>query len=144
MPLAAILMLPACGGAGLTRAELADAEARWARRPVASYTIEVSVSEPDRTLRQVRLEVLDGEIVEAAMAENGPERYIEGELARPYTIDGLFQTLDEELAAGTRRYVHAWFDPTLGFPERIELGPPRDAPDPTPWVLRVESFQPRK
>lgn len=142
--LAATLLFPTCDGAGLTRAALEDAEARWKSRPVVSYTIEVSVAEPDRTLRWVRLEVRDGEIVEAVMADNGPERYIESELAHPYTIEGLFQTLGEELAAGRRRYVHASFDPALGFPERIELGPPRDAPEPTPWVLRVESFQPRK
>jgi xanthine dehydrogenase molybdopterin-binding subunit B len=138
---AALSLHAACGGAWLTREALENAESRWRAHSIESYAIEESVSESDKTLRRVRLEVRDGEIVEATMVENGTERRIDGDAAGAYTVDGLFRTLDEELAAGKRRYVRASFDSARGFPERIELGPLRGAPVATIWVIRVESFR---
>ena len=138
---AALSLHAACGLAWLTREALDNAESRWRAHSIESYTIEASVSESGKTLRRVRLEVRDGELVEAIMVENGTERHIDGDAARPFTVDGLFQTLDEELAAGKRRYVRASFDSARGFPERIELGPLRGASVATVWVIRVESFR---
>jgi Family of unknown function (DUF6174) len=139
--IAALSLEVACGGAWLTRGALDDAESRWRSHSVESYSIEVSVSESDEAIRRVRVEVRDGNLVEATMVENGTERRIDFDAARPYTVDGLFQTLGEELAAGKRRYVRASFDSARGFPERIELGPLRGAPEATRWFLRVESFR---
>lgn len=139
--LAALSIHAACGGAWLTREALEDAESRWRAQSIESYIIEVSVSESDKTMRRVRVEARGGELVEATMVENGTERRIDGDAARAYTVDGLFQTLDEELAAGKRRYVRASFDSARGFPERIELGPLRGAPVVTLWAIRVESFR---
>jgi Family of unknown function (DUF6174) len=138
---AALALHAACGGTWLTREALDRAESRWHSHSVQSYTIEVSVSESDKTQRRLRLELRDGKLVEAVMNENGTERRIDEETARPYTVDGFFQTLDEELAAGQRRYVVASFDSARGFPERIELGPLRGTPEVTVWVIRVESFR---
>lgn len=76
------------------------------------------------------------------MNENGEERIVEGEVARPYTVEGLFRTLSEEITVGERQFVRARFHPARGFPELIELGPLRGAPFTTPWVIRVESFRP--
>ncbi len=138
---AALCLHAACGGAWLTREALESAESRWRAHSIESYALEVSVSESDKTLRRVRLQVRDGELVAATIVENGTERRIDGDSARAYTVDGLFQTLDEELAAGQRRYLRASFDSARGFPERIELGPLRGAPVATVWVIRVESFR---
>jgi Family of unknown function (DUF6174) len=138
---AALSLHAGCGRAWLTREALDSAESRWQSHSVESYTIEVSVSESDQTLRRVKLEVRGGKLVEAVMIENGTERRIDEETARPFTVDGLFQTLDEELAAGQRRYVLASFDSSHGFSERIELGPLRGAPQATRWIIRVESFR---
>jgi hypothetical protein len=143
LSLEAVLSLHAAcgGGTWLTREALDNAESRWQSHSVHSYTIEVSVSESDEPVRRVKIEVRGKEPVEAVMTENGTERRIEKDAARPYTVDGLFQTLDEELAAGERRYVRAWFDSARGYPERIELGTLRGAPEVSLWVIRVESFR---
>jgi hypothetical protein len=138
---AVLLIHAACGGTWLTREALDNAEARWKSHSVESYTIEVSVSESDKPVRRVNVQVRDKEPVEAVMIENGTERRIEKDAARPYTVDGLFQTLDEELVSDRRRYVRAWFDSARGYPERIELGTLRGAPEVSLWVIRVESFR---
>ncbi|HSF19931.1 MAG TPA: DUF6174 domain-containing protein [Vicinamibacteria bacterium] len=124
----------------LTREALQEAQSRWQSRAVPSYTIEVFVS--GEMFRHILVEVRDGEIGAATMIEDGEGRIVEGHLARPYTVEGLFRTLSEEIKTSQRQFVRARFHPTLGFPELIELGPLRSAPGATPWVIRVESFRP--
>lgn len=138
-----LALFGACGRGGLTREALREAESQWRSHAVPSYSIEVSVSESEGARRRVRLQVRDGQIVRATLsqADAAEERAVVDAVARPYTVEGLFQTLDEEMTAAKRRYVRASFDPELGFPERIELGPLRGAPVATRWVLRVESFR---
>lgn len=71
-PLVAALSLhAACGGTWLTRESLENTESRWHAHYVTSYTIGVSVSESDKPLRQVPLEVRYGELVEVATIEDG-------------------------------------------------------------------------
>lgn len=139
---AVLLSLAVCADAVLTREALESAESRWASQGVESYTVEISVTESGRELRRVHLEVRSGKLARGVMSVDGGERNVDGEAARPYTVEGLFRTLEEELEAGKRRYVRARFDAKLGFPDRIELGPLRGVPEVTHFVLRIVSFQP--
>jgi len=129
----------ACREATVTRQEIEEAEASWRRHGVSSYDITVTLSGPFE--RRVQVAVRDGAVLEATVTEHGLVRPLNEAQARPYTVEGLFRTLTEELRRGGRRFVRVWFDQRYDFPAHSELGPRRDGTDETVLVFRVVDFE---
>lgn len=94
--LAAGLLLARKPGAPLTPERLAEARARWqAHRPV-DYELEIQMRGAVRDLR--RIEVRDGEVVE--MTTGGAP--VPREAWSYWTVDGLFEFLEDELDNASR------------------------------------------
>lgn len=129
----------ACREAAVDAQELAEAESRWRGHGIESYDIVVVVS-GEGFDRRVRVSVRDGAVAEAEVTEHGLTRKLNETEARPYTVEGLFRTLREELGSG-RRFVRVWFDPEDDFPQHMELGPRRKGAG--VLLLKVERFEAR-
>lgn len=123
----AVLASGAACASPLSPAELLDlaaAKARWEARGYANYAIEElqSCFCPSEIIQWVRVEVVDGAVVRAIVVEGGAEV--------PQIQLGLFRTVeqvfDDITGAGHYQWVEdvvAEYDPTLGFPTRIDLVP---------------------
>lgn len=135
----AALFLGTCREAAVTEVELLEAEASWRGHGITSYDIDVVVTGGPE--RRVHVAVHDGAIAEATVMEHSMVRSLNEAQASPYTVEGLFRTLAEELRGGERQFVRVWFDARYGFPEHMELGPRRGRPEAGVLLLRVERFE---
>ncbi|MCZ7575363.1 MAG: DUF6174 domain-containing protein [Ardenticatenaceae bacterium] len=110
-----------------TPAELRAAEAAWAEHPVASYRTVVEVERYDER-RRAEVTVHDGAITAAQLVywddrtrTWGPPQVLSREQAVPYTVPGLFDMAQGQLAGG-QRSVRVAYDRRYRFPIRLELG----------------------
>ncbi len=104
--------------------DLAAAKARWEARPYTSYAIEElqSCFCPSEITQWVRVEVVDGTVVRAAIVESGAA-ISRSQLGLFRTVERVF---DDISGAGDDQWVEdviAEYDPILGFPTRVDLVP---------------------
>ncbi|GIV76475.1 MAG: hypothetical protein KatS3mg050_0869 [Litorilinea sp.] len=124
------LVLAACGLAGASEDELAQAEAAWQAAPLASYHVVVEVQRPQERRRH-EVWVQDGEIVSGTLQYGqdgqgwGPPQPVETAQAAPFTVPGLFATVREQMRYANRLFVRVQLSDTPPFPRRIVLGPVR-------------------
>ncbi len=111
------------GTAPVTRAGLADAQARWQRAGIRSYDLDLETS--GAQTGQYHVEVRGGKL--ERITRNGqPADPAAGEY---WTVPGLFRTIEEELdnaehpsaafPGNAQVWLHAHYDPHLGFPVRF-------------------------
>lgn len=106
---------------------LVAAEAKWKSRPFADYRHEIRTACfcPPEVNRWTRVTVRNGAVVAAEAVEPDPDFPITS-IDRWEPVDSLFahlrQTLENQLDDSDGPYdaIIATYDPTLGFPTRIE------------------------
>lgn len=130
-----------------------EARNQWAQRGAADYDIEVEVARKG-SRRKSRIEVRDGHIRKGEVRfwneRNGlwlDRTELNEDQSRPFTVDGLFQTVLEALDSGQRPWVRMR---TTGDPPRPEVIVLSDVVDEsglregTKTTLRVRSFRVRE
>lgn len=120
--------------------DLAEARERWAHHGPPSYvvTIERSCACLPEMSGPVVVTVRSGTVESRQYVRTGTA--VTAQYADLFpTIDGLFAIIEEGMRDGTRPFL-AYYDATLGYPTRIELGDPAvDAP-----VYSVTELRPVK
>ena len=114
-----IVGLAACDGATGPGLELALARARWAQRGPPSYTITVARLCECLETGPVEVTVQNGVIESRTLTRNGapvPSSYA----ALFPSVDGLFERIDSAQRTRVAR-LDVTFDPTYGYPTRIEI-----------------------
>jgi hypothetical protein len=104
-------------------AELARAERLWEQKRPASYTIEERIScFCDPVIHYwTRLTVRNDVIVAQEWTEPVPAVYQMVSLSQWSTVPGLFMTIHSSAGAGYTKRIDATYDPTYGYPTRIEV-----------------------
>jgi len=141
--------LAAChahAGAAAART-LTEAESRWKAHPVASYHLVIEVDRPDEKRRN-DVTVEDGTIAHATTSywNTGESRWdppmdLNPDQARPFTVEGFFETIRGEIDQDLRSEIGITPSDTPPFLERVLLGPLRRQPRGTGAILNVESFE---
>jgi hypothetical protein len=126
-PLLAVLALAVAGCndplGPVNTADLARAEKLWIQKRPASYTIEERIScFCDPVIHYwTRLTVRNDQVVAQEWAEPVPAVYQMVSLSQWSTVSGLFNTIHSSATSGYTKRVDAAYDPTYGYPTRIEV-----------------------
>lgn len=115
------------GGVAVTPESLREARARWGRANVRDYDIEWACAGPRNaqyivTVREGRVKTIE------SLTPDGRRIVVKPFDTRFYSVDGLFMTIDEELAQldqpspfgqpkGTKAVLMFSPDPTYGYPK---------------------------
>jgi hypothetical protein len=115
------------GGVAVTPESIREARARWDRANVRSYDLEWSSAGPRNA--QYVVAVRDGRVKTIeSITTDGRRVVVKPVDTRFYSVDGLFMTIDEELAQldqpspfgqpkGTKSVLRFTPDPTYGYPK---------------------------
>ena len=134
-----VLTAAACGSTTGPSEELAAARSKWQRNAPAAYTVTIRIlCECTAEMAGPALVTVRNGVVESRTYVNGGGA-VSGEYAASFpAVEGLFLLIENAIRDGTKPFV-ARYDPTLGYPTRIELGDPAvDSP-----VYIVSDFRPQ-
>ncbi len=106
-----------------------ECEARWLEHPVLSYHITVDVDAPNERRRN-EVTVREGKVTRAVISywdghqkQWGVTRGLDSQQAFPFTVPGLFDTVQSELKRNNRTDIRVAIDRNYAFPQSIVLGP---------------------
>ncbi len=124
------------------RSELAAARSRWQAAGISHYRFNLGVGCfcPYTQKMPLNIEVMDGRVVSMQFKDGSPVSASEQKIFEEYqTIEALFDFT--EGAIGKADEIQVAYDPTYGFPVRVNIDYIKQAVD-DELMLSVSDFQP--
>jgi hypothetical protein len=113
-----------------------QAQARWKKESIVNYKIVVDV-QMHGDMRRNEITVQNNNIQQATVSYKDNEKWVRTQKlnqsqALPFTVPGLFETVQDELNVHARSDIRVALNPDKAYIERIVLGPVLQNNEPIP------------